>query len=65
MPWQRCQFHLLHNALQHVPKQEMKSEVMDDVRSVLDASDEAAARRQLDQVVKKYESTAPRLACTT
>jgi transposase-like protein len=62
VPWQRCQFHLLHNALQHVPKQEMKSEVMDDVRSVLDASDEAAARRQLDQVVKKYESTAPRLA---
>jgi transposase-like protein len=62
VPWQRCQFHLLHNALQHVPKQEMKSEVMADVRSVLDAPDEAAARRQLDEVVKKYTSTAPRLA---
>jgi transposase-like protein len=62
VPWQRCQFHLLHNALQHVPKQEMKSGVMDDVRSVLDAPDEAAARRQLDEVVKKYTSTAPRLA---
>jgi putative transposase len=62
VPWQRCQFHLLHNALQHVPRQEMKSEVMDDVRSVLDAPDETAARRQLDEVVKKYTSTAPRLA---
>jgi transposase-like protein len=62
VPWQRCQFHLLHNALQHVPKQEMKSEVMADVRTVLDAADEAAARRQLDQVVQKYTTTAPKLA---
>jgi transposase-like protein len=62
VPWQRCQFHLLHNALQHVPKQEMKSEVMADLRTVLDASDDAAARRQLDQVVAKYSSTAPQLA---
>jgi transposase-like protein len=62
VPWQRCQFHLLRNALAHVPKQEMKREVMDDVRGVLDAPDEAAARRQLDQVVKKYAKTAPKLA---
>ena len=62
VPWQRCQFHLLRNALQQVPKQEMKGEVMDDVRAVLDAPDEAAARRQLDQVAKKYATAAPRLA---
>ena len=62
VPWQRCQFHLLHNALAHVPKQELKSEVMADVRGVLDAPDEPAARRQLDQVVKKYATTAPKLA---
>lgn len=62
VPWQRCQFHLLHNALQYVPKQEMKGEVMDDVRAVLDAPDEAAAKRQLDQVVKKYATSAPRLS---
>jgi putative transposase len=62
VPWQRCQFHLLHNALQHVPKQEMKSEVMDDVRTVLDATDDAASRQRLEQVVKKYAATAPRLS---
>jgi transposase-like protein len=62
VPWQRCQFHLLRNALAHVPKQEMKRKAMDDVRGVLDAPDEAAARRQLDQVVKKYATTAPKLA---
>jgi transposase-like protein len=45
VPWQRCQFHLMHNALQHVPKQELKGPVMDDMRAIFDA----AARRQLDR----------------
>lgn len=62
VPWQRCQFHLLHNALQHVPKQEMKSEVMEDLGAVFDAGDEANAQRQLDQVVEKYRKIAPHLA---
>jgi putative transposase len=62
VPWQRCQFHLLHNALHHVPKQEMKGAVVEDLRSVLDAADEAAARRQLAQIVAKYEPIAPALA---
>ncbi len=62
VPWQRCQFHLLHNALAHVPKQEMKREVMDDVRAVLDAPEEPSARRQLAQVVEKYATKAPQLA---
>lgn len=60
--WQRCQFHLMHNALSHVPKQEMKHEVMDDLRAIFDSADETAARRQLDQVVAKYEANAPKLA---
>jgi transposase-like protein len=62
VPWQRCQFHLLHNALAYVPKQEMKREVMDDLRSVLDSADERAAGEQLQRVVRKYQSSAPKLA---
>jgi transposase-like protein len=62
VPWQRCQFHLMHNALAHVPRQEMKSEVMDDLRGVFDAADQAAANEQLQRVVRKYESSAPKLA---
>jgi putative transposase len=58
----RCQFHLFHNALHHAPTQEIKREVMDDLRTVFDAPDEPAARRQLDQVVAKYQSAAPKLA---
>jgi putative transposase len=62
VPWQRCQFHLLSNALQHVPRQDMKSEVMDDLRAVFDAADQSSAQEHLHRVVRKYEKSAPKLA---
>jgi len=60
--WQRCQFHLLHNALAHVPREEMKRGVIDDLKSVLDSADERAAQEQLARVVGKYQAQAPALA---
>src|SRR5205823_5520071 len=62
VPWQRCQFHLMRNALAHVPQQEMKRPAMDDLRSVFDAADERAAKEQLARVIRKYQSSAPKLA---
>ena len=32
VPWQRCQFHLLRKALEHVPKPELKRAVMEELR---------------------------------
>jgi transposase-like protein len=60
--WQRCRFHLMRNALAHVPREEMKREVMDDLRSVLDSADEHTAGEQLGRVVRKYQKPAPKLA---
>ena len=62
IPWQRCQFHLQQNAMQYVPKIELRKEVAADLRSVFNASDRHEAERLLDLAVKKYEDTAPRLA---
>lgn len=62
VPWQRCRFHLMKNALAHVPREEMKREVIDDLRSVLDSADERAAGEQLARIVRKYETTAPKLS---
>ena len=62
VPWQRCQFHLAHNALEHVPKPELKRDVMDELRATLDAADLAAAQEQLQRMVRKYEKQAPKLA---
>ena len=60
--WQRCQFHLMQNAMQHVPPQISRHEVTEDLQSVFEASDEPSARRRLNEVVNKYQATAPKLA---
>jgi putative transposase len=62
VPWQRCRFHLMRNALAHVPREEMKREVIDDLRSVLDSANEHAAGEQLGRVARKYKKSAPKLA---
>jgi transposase-like protein len=62
VPWQRCQFHLQKNALDHAPSEEIKQQVNDDLRGVFDAADGDAASEQLQRVVRKYEKSAPKLA---
>jgi putative transposase len=62
LPWQRCRFHLMRNALAHVPREEMKRDVIDDLRSVLDSANEHAAGEQLRRVARKYEKPAPKLS---
>jgi putative transposase len=62
VPWQRCQFHLMQNALHHVPKLPMRREVARDLRGVWDAPDRTEAERQLAVLVKKYQAPAPKLA---
>src|SRR4051795_13442706 len=62
VPWQRCQFHLIKNAIAFVPKPEMQAEVVADLRAVFDAPDRPEAERQLGLAVKKVRTTAPKLA---
>ncbi|WP_435006471.1 IS256 family transposase [Tundrisphaera lichenicola] len=62
VPWQRCQFHLMHNAMAFVPKPEMRTQVAEGIRAVFDAPDRPEAQRQLEIVVKRYRAKAPRLA---
>lgn len=61
VPWQRCQFHLQQNAQGYIPKQEMKKEVAADIRSIFNAPTAAEAKRLLDQLLERYEKSAPRL----
>jgi putative transposase len=62
VPWQRCQFHRMRNALAFVPRPSMRAEVTASLRAVFDAPDRPEAQRQLDLAVKKYRAKAPRLA---
>lgn len=61
-PWQRCQFHLQHNAQAYVPQLAMRASVAADIRSIFNSEDLAHAEARLAQLVVKYEKTAPTLS---
>jgi transposase-like protein len=62
VPWQRCQFHLIQNAMAYVPKQSMRSEVAQGLRGVFNAEDRNEADRRLNDLIETYRESAPRLA---
>lgn len=51
VPWQRCQFHLQQNAGAHVPRQEMRREVAEDLRTIFNAPDRHTAEAYLAKTV--------------
>jgi transposase-like protein len=62
VPRQRCQFHLVKNAMAFVPRPSLRKEAVASLRAVFDAPDRAEADRQLDIAAKKYRTSAPKLA---
>jgi putative transposase len=62
IPWQRCQFHLQQNAGAHVPRQEMRCEVAEDLRIIFNAPDRYTAETYLARTVQKYAQSVPTLA---
>ena len=62
VPWQRCQFHLAHDAMSYVPKTMMRAEVAESLRAVFNAPDRPEAERQLAIAVRKYQASAPKLS---
>jgi putative transposase len=61
VPWQRCQFHLMQNAMRYIPSEAMQEDVVADLRDVFDAPDRAEADRRLHCAVEKYADAAPKL----
>jgi transposase-like protein len=62
VPWQRCQFHLQQNAQAYVPKQGMKKEVAETIRTIFNAPNRAEADRLLNMAMVTYEKIAPQLS---
>jgi len=62
IPWQRCQYHLQQNVQAYVPRKAMQPEVAQELRNIFQAPDLATAQTWLNEMVKKYQSKAPRLA---
>lgn len=62
VPWQRCQFHLQQNAGAHVPRQEMRKQVAEELRTIFNAPERHIAETYLAKTVQKYANTVPALA---
>jgi len=62
VPWQRCQFHLQQNAGHHVPRMDLRAKVAGDIRAIFGAPNADEAKRQLELFVKRYATSAPKLA---
>ena len=62
IPWQRCQFHTIRNAMVHAPKASMRAEISQDLKRVFDADDDQEATRRLRQMTARYQKSAPALA---
>jgi putative transposase len=62
IPWQRCQFHLQHNAQAYVKKTDKKSEVAETIRAIFNAENTQEAQRLLKLAVQKYEKDMPQLS---
>lgn len=61
VPWQRCQFHLQHNAQAYIPSKSLKKPVAADIRSIFNAPSNEEAIRLLKIFVDKYQEKAPKL----
>jgi len=62
VPWQRCQFHFAQNAQHHAPHNQMKAEIGQAMRSIFDAPNKQHALHITNNVVKNFQTKAPKFA---
>ncbi len=62
VPWQRCQFHLQHNAQGYVSKIDQRVPVARTIRSIFNAPDVNEANRLLGLALQSWRSMHPKLA---
>jgi putative transposase len=62
VPWQRCQFHLQHNAQGYVAKVDQRQTVARQIRNLFNAPDVNEANRQLQAAIKDWQQSHPKLA---
>jgi len=60
--WQRCQFHLMQNAMQHIPKIDRRKQVAQDLRSIFNAKNLEDANEEFKRFVELYQDSMPKIA---
>jgi len=59
VPWQRCQFHLMQNAIHYAPKKSMKNEIIEAMRAIFNSRNLESALKVKDEVIKEFSKKAP------
>lgn len=62
VPWQRCQFHLQHNAQGYVSRLDERKPVARVINSIFNAPDLDEANRLLKRAIDQWQTTHPKLA---
>jgi putative transposase len=62
VPWQRCQFHLQHNAQKYVPRLDLREGVARTIRAIFGAPNRDEAERLLHQAIDSWRADNPKLA---
>ena len=62
VPWQRCQFHLQHNAQGYVSRLDQRTPVARQIRAIFNAPNAHEAQRLLDAALKEWQVSHPQLA---
>lgn len=62
VPWQRCQFHLQHNAQAYVSRLDQRTPVARQIRGTFNAPDAIEAQQLLDAALKDWQVSHPQLA---
>ena len=62
VPWQRCQFHLQHNAQAYVTRLDQRKPVARQIRGIFNAPDAHEAQRLLNNALKDWQVSHPQLA---
>lgn len=62
VPHQRCQFHLIENAMDHVPKNALRPKVLEQLRAIFNAPNQTSAQILLNQMVQSYSKSLPEFA---
>ena len=60
-PWQRCQFHLQQNAQDYITKQNLKTSIAAEIRSIFNADSKEHAHQRLQEFLTKWEESQPKL----
>ena len=60
--WQRCQFHLARNAIQHAPNMAIRKRIGSELREIWNAASLVKAEAALAELVGRYRDTASKLA---